>query len=605
MSDPSNNKSTFHPSTLSTLRRAYSYLYPYLRWTLTAYAALLGALLLNLLLPQIIRWMIDQGISTHQLKPLGLGALGMLAITLLRGVFSYLEGRFSETASQNVAYDLRNAIQRKLTSLSFSFHDEIETGDLLSRAVQDVERIRFLTGRATVRLIEAAVILLGTAGLLLWMQPRLALLVIATMPILAFQALRFGRRFRPLSLEIQKQLARLTTLVEQNLRGIRVVKAYAQETAEIERFGEANTHWFELSSTAARLQAVQAPLLLLIANLGIVFIFWYGGRLVVSEELTLGALVAFTAYLGQLIDPVRRLGMIIPALAIASSSAERIFEILDAVPDVEDAPDATPLPEARGHVRFESVSFAYRSQQNLAAVLDHISFEAQPGQVVALLGPTGSGKSTVISLIPRFYDPTGGRILVDGVDSRKATLKSLRSQVGIVMQETTLFAASIRENIAFGRPEASDEDIVAAAQAAQAHEFILAMPQGYETRIGERGVTLSGGQKQRIAIARALLMAPRILILDDATASVDMETEHLIQQAFGCLMQNRTTFVIAHRLSTVRRADLILVLEGGRIAARGKHDELLETSPLYRQIYEQQLNPAGQKASQPAQEAAR
>jgi ATP-binding cassette subfamily B protein len=535
--------------------------------------------------------MIDTGVSHGDMASLGWGALGLLGLTLIKGVATYLEGQLAEVSSQNVAYDLRNAIQRKLTSLSFSFHDEVETGDLLARAVQDVERIRFLTGRATLRLMEAAVALTGTASVLIWMHPQLAGLVILTMPVLALQALRFGSAFRPLSLKIQKQLAVLTTQVEQNLRGMRVVKAYAQEDAEIERFEAANRHWFDLSARATRLQAIQAPLLLLLANLGMVFIIWYGGRLYIEGDLTMGVLVAFTAYLGQLIDPVRRLGMIVPVLAIASSAAERIFQILDAVPEVQDAPDAIELPAIQGHVAFRKVAFSYRSQEKLASVLNDISFEAQPNQVIALLGPTGSGKSTVVSLIPRFYDPTSGSILVDGIDIRKVTIKSLRGQVGIVMQETTLFAASVERNIAFGRPEASHEEVVAAAQAAQAHDFIIHMSEGYQTRVGERGVTLSGGQKQRLAIARALLMNPRILILDDATAAVDTETEHLIQQAFARLMQGRTTFVIAHRLSTIRRADVILVLEQGRIAASGNHTELIERSPLYRQIYEQQLRP--------------
>jgi ATP-binding cassette subfamily B multidrug efflux pump len=578
-------------NTTSTLNRVYRYLHRNARLAITAYLALLGVMALNLAIPQFIRWMIDQGIEQQQSNLLIFGALGLLLLTLVKGVLTYIEGKYAEIASQNVAYDLRNEIEHKLTSLSFSFHDQIETGDLLSRAIQDVERIRFLTGRATIRLLEGVLVLLTSAIILLLMQPRLALLVIATMPLMALQALRFGRNFRPLAIQIQKQLGVLTTRIEQNLRGIKIVKAFAQENAEIAHFNRVNDEWFNLTRRAGYLESVSAPLLLLIANLGMVFIIWYGGILVISGELTLGELVAFTAYLGILVEPVRRLGMIIPVLAIANSSAERIFEILDAVPDVRDAPDAQPLTQVRGRIEFENVSFSYRSRETLAAVLHGVSFETRPGQVVALLGPTGSGKSTIISLIPRFYDPTGGRIMIDGLDTRKIKLNSLRSQIGIVMQETTLFAGTVHENIAFGRPDASEAKIKEAARAAQADDFISQMPQGYETRVGERGVTLSGGQKQRIAIARALLMDPHILILDDATASVDTETERLIQQAFANLMQGRTTFIIAHRLSTVRRADQILVLERGRIAARGTHEELLQGSPLYREIYERQLRP--------------
>jgi ATP-binding cassette subfamily B protein len=406
------------------------------------------------------------------------------------------------------------------------------------------------------------------------------------MPLLVYRALYFGRRFRPLSLQVQKQLAVLTTAVEQNLRGSRVVKAFSQEQAEIERFDGENVRWFHMSARAAQMQAVNVPLLFLIANIGMVVIIWYGGRQVIRGELTLGVLIAFTTYLGQLIEPVRRLGMIIPAVAIAGAASERIFEILDTIPEVKDEPGAQPLPILQGCVRFERVSFSYGQRQ----VLKEVDFEVEPGQVVALLGPTGSGKSTIISLIPRFYDPTFGCIRLDGYDIRKATLQSLRSQIGIVLQEATLFAATIRENIAFGcAGAASDEQIIAAAKAAQAHDFILKMPQGYDTKVGERGVTLSGGQKQRLAIARALLLDPRLLILDDATASVDTETEQLIQLALENLIRGRTTFVIAHRLSTVRRADLILVLEAGRIAARGTHSSLLSSSKLYAEIYRRQL----------------
>ncbi len=552
-------------------------------------------LAINLLMPQVIRWIIDQGIGAQDLRLLFGAVAGLLGLTLLRGVLTYFEGQWSETASQGVAFDLRNDIQRKLTGLSFAFHDASETGELLSRAVQDVERIRFLTGRATLRILEGVLILAGTSIVMFWMQPRLAALVILGLPLLIFQALRFGRRFRPLSLKIQKQLAVLTTVVEQNLRGSKIIKAYAQESAEIARFDQENDRWFALSSNSARLQAVQAPLLLLIANLGTVFIIWYGGSLVIKGQLSLGELVAFTTYLTQLVEPIRRLGMVIPAVAIASSSAERIFEILDTAPEVKEAPTAQSLPRLSGRVRFENVSFAYGKPnselQKVVRVLKGVDFEAQPGQAIALLGPTGSGKSTIISLIPRFYDPSSGRILIDGYDIRQATIQSLRTQIGIVMQETTLFAASVRQNIAFGRPEATDDEIIAAARAAQAHDFIQAMSQGYATMVGERGVTLSGGQKQRIAIARALLLDPRILILDDATASVDTETERRIQQAFERLMQGRTTFVIAHRLSTIRRADLVLVLEHGQVVARGTHESLLRDSPLYQEIYQRQLAP--------------
>jgi ATP-binding cassette subfamily B protein len=567
------------------LRRVFTYLRPYWKQVLGAYSSLIAILALTMLIPQFLRWIIDTGIKGQRLDVLTWSVLSLLGLTIIKGIFNYFQGMLSEKASQNVAYDLRNDIQKKLTQLSFSFHDQSETGELLSRAVQDVERVRFLTGRASMRIIDGVLMLFFTMVVMLIMDYRLALLILVTMPLLVFQALRFGIRFRPLSLQVQKQLAVLTTTVEQNLRGARVVKAYAQEDAEVNRFVAENDNWFNLSQRAASMQAINLPLLFLIANLGNVAIVLYGGSRVISNTLTIGVIIAFISYLGQLIEPVRRLGLIIPAVAIAGSAAERIFDILDTVSDVKDEPGATPLGNISGRVSFENVSFSYGSRR----VLKDISFEVQPGQTVALLGSTGSGKSSIINLIPRFYDPASGRILVDGEDIRHVTLQSLRSQIGIVLQDSTLFTGTIRENIAFGSENANDEQIIAAARAAQAHEFILSTPLGYDTKVGERGVTLSGGQKQRLAIARALLMDPRILILDDATSSVDTETEHLIQQAFSRLVQGRTTFVIAHRLSTVKNADLILVLDAGRITASGTHATLLETSHLYRTIYNQQL----------------
>jgi ABC-type multidrug transport system fused ATPase/permease subunit len=574
------------PSDTRILWRCYGYLRPYGRLTLGAYLAMLGINALNVAAPQVIRWIIDRGIRGQDIPALGWSVLALLSLTLVKGVLTFLQGRWSETVGQNVAYDVRGEIQRKLTQLSFAFHSQAETGELLSRGVQDVERIRMITGRATIRMVNSLVLLVATAAALIWMNPHLALMSVVAMPILVWRALYFGRRYRPLSLAIQRQLAVLTTRLEQNLRGARVVKAFAQESAEIERFDRENEKWFDLSAQSVRLEAVNIPMMNLIANLGAVFILWYGGMLVSRSQLTIGALVAFTTYLAQLVQPVRMLGMTVPLQAMGAAAGERIFEILDAVPDVRDAPDARLLPPITGRVSFERASFAYGKRP----VVRDISFEAQPGQVIALLGPTGSGKSTLISLIPRFYDPTAGRVLIDGHDIRQFTLNSLRSQIGIVLQETMLFAATIRENISFGCPEATDAQIVAAAQAAQAHEFITQTPDGYATSVGERGVTLSGGQKQRLAIARALLTDPRILILDDATSSVDTGTEHLIQQALERVMQGRTTFVIAHRLSTLVRADQILVLDKGVIVARGAHATLLKTSELYAEIYRRQFH---------------
>jgi ATP-binding cassette subfamily B protein len=575
-------------SNVRILWRSFKFLRPYWRLTAGAYLFLIGINGLNVLVPQFIRSIIDEGITKNNMRWLALAVLGLLGVTLVKGVLVFFQGRWTEVASQSVAFDVRNAIQQQLTRLSFSYHDQSEAGQLLSRAIQDVERIRFLTGRATLRITDGIILLLSTSVILFSMNPRLAVLTMLSMPFLIHRALYFGRRFRPLSTEIQNQLGVLTSQLEQNLRGSRVVKAFAQEDAEIERFDVQNEKWFDLAALAARLQSFNIPLLDLIVNISTIVIIWYGGSLVIQQQLTIGELVAFTTYLSLLVGPVRSLGMVVPAIAMASSAGERIFEILDAVPEVRDAPDAIPLPAVEGHVRMEDVAFSYVNRNR---VLHDINLEAKPGQIIALLGPTGSGKSTITNLIPRFYDPTGGRVTIDGYDLRKVTIESLRGQIGIVLQESTLFAATIRENLAFGRPDATEEEIIGAAKAAQAHHFISNLPDGYDTEVGERGVTLSGGQKQRVAIARALLTDPRILILDDATASVDTETEQLIQKALERLMEGRTSFVIAHRLSTVRKADLILVLKKGRIVAEGTHESLLETSRLYLEIYNRQLRP--------------
>ncbi|MCK4516812.1 MAG: ABC transporter ATP-binding protein, partial [Spirochaetaceae bacterium] len=558
----------------------------YIRHVLGA-TVLLGAIDATVLItPQLVRQIVDRGIRDGDVRWLSFGTAALLLIIAAKGALTFFQGRLVERASQGVAYDLRRTIHEQLTNLSFSFHDKTESGQLLSRSIQDVERIRFLTGRATLRLVEGSVFLISSAILMFIMNPLLATLVMAALPLLVWRGYAFGRMIRPLGERIQEQLAVLTTRLEQNLRGAKVVKAFAQEQREIDRFEEENRRWFALSATNAKVRAINAPLLSLIVQLATVGIMGFGGYLIVRGDLTYGELVAFTTYMAQLSGPVRAIGWITPVIGMAIASAGRIFEVIDSTSEVEEDETAPELAEVKGRVEFDRVSFAYVGDRY---ALHDVSFLAEPGEIVALLGETGSGKSTIVNLLPRFYDASSGAILVDGTDIRSVRVSSLRQQIGMVLQETTLFATSIRENIRYGRTTATDAEVQAAAEAAQGHTFILSMPDGYDTKVGELGRTLSGGQKQRIAIARAILMNPRILILDDATSSVDTDTERLIQMALQTLMNDRTSFVIAQRLSTLRLADRILVLENSRIGARGTHAELYEQSRLYREIYDKQL----------------
>ncbi len=560
------------------------------------YGMMVAVAVISLAIPQFIRWIVDRGIRGADTRVLASSVVALLALAAARAVGVYLQGRWSEIASQGVAYDLREALHRKLSSLSFAYHDGADTGQLLSRSIQDVERIRFLTGRAFLRVVEGTVLVVATAIVLIVMDARLATVSLAILPILGYQSYRYGSRIRPLSITIQEQLGALTSRVQQNLAGMRIVKAYALEESEIKRFEAENESWLAVSYKAASLEAVQHPLLQLLANLGTVAVVLFGGWAVIRGRLSMGEFVAFNTYLAQLVMPVRRIGNVIPALSIAGVAGERILEILEAESEVSERPDAIELTTVDGVVSFQEVSFSYFARH---AVLRDVTFTARPGQVVALVGGPGSGKSTIINLIPRFYDPDAGSILIDDCDIRAFTLTSLRRHIGIVLQETFLFAGTVRENIAFGRPEATAADIEAAAAAAQAAEFIELLPRRYDTPVGERGITLSGGQKQRIAIARALLLDPKVLILDDATSSVDAGTERLIRRALETLMRGRTSFVIAHRLATVVGADTILVMERGRVVATGRHEELLRTSGAYVEIFRTQYRDDGPERSDP------
>ena len=569
------------------LGRALGYLKQHWLLAAGAFIGLFIATATRLVIPRMTQSIIDDGIAGGSMQIVIRGALLMVGLAVAGSIFTFLQGVLSARTAQGVAFDLRNQLYAKIQSLSFSYHDRAQTGQLLTRATSDVEMVHQFIGVGFIMFVNAILMMVGSIVLLFVTDWQLAFIVVVLVPLTFGVFGLFASRARPVFMKIQQRIGDLNTVLQENLVGASVVKAFAREPYEVRRYSAANQKLYELGVAVGRMFSFAMPLIFLIANLSLLVIYWIGGYQVIAEHLSLGRLVAFANYLMMVFFPMLMLGMIMAMLSQAGASAERIFEILDALSEVVERPDATDLPALEGRVSFDHVSFRYFSKGE--PVLKDISFVAEPGQTIALLGATGSGKSTIVALVPRFYDVSEGSVTVDGIDVRDVTLDSLREQIGVVLQETTLFSGTIRENIAFGRPDAPQDEIVAAAGAAEAHDFIVSFPDGYDAEVGERGVTLSGGQKQRIAIARALLLDPRILILDDATSSVDYETEYRIQQALERLMVGRTSFVIAQRIATVLNADQILVLDQGEIVARGNHEELMQASPIYAEIYNSQL----------------
>jgi ATP-binding cassette subfamily B multidrug efflux pump len=513
--------------------------------------------------------------------------IAIIIFAALRGLFAFLQAYWAEKNSQAVANDLRNDLYAKIQRLSFSYHDKNQTGQLMIRATDDVEKVRLFIGQGLLQLVGAIILLTGTLIILFSTNVKLALTAVPILPIAFVLFMIFGGLSQPLFAKVQQKLSALNTVLQENLAGIKVVKAFTREKQQQAKFHTAADESMNQGIVVARLFTFLFPLIFMIASIGQASILNVGGQEIIAGALSLGEWQEFSLYLIYLFLPIAQFGFIITQMGQAAASANRVFEIIDAKSDITDKPGAIKLPAVRGDVKFENVTFRYFGSGE--PVLSNVSFEARSGQTIALLGATGSGKTTIINLLPRFYDPTEGTITIDGHELRNVTLDSLRSQIGIVLQETTLFSGTIRENIAFGKPEATDEEVIAAARAAQAHDFISSFPDGYNTHVGERGATLSGGQKQRVAIARALLLDPRILILDDSTSSVDLTTEAALQKALDSLMQGRTSFVIAQRISTVMNADRIIVLDKGRIVAEGRHRELMEDSPIYAEIYNSQI----------------
>jgi ATP-binding cassette subfamily B protein len=556
-------------------------------WLFLAFTSLVATTAFSLAIPWMLGVGIDTILGSGERNLLILAAAVVIGASALRGVSAYGHTYFSEVVSQKTSYDIRNALYDRLQRLSFSYHDQSQTGQLMSRATVDVEAIRRFFGRGLLGLAQTFILFAGISYLLVSLDWKLALLTLSFMPLIGWRAITVGLRLRPIWLKIQQLMGVLGITLEENLTGVRIVKAFSRQKEERQKFSTPATALYDEHINAARQRAFNMPLMGLLISLPTALVLWYGGRQVIAGSLTIGNLTQFILYLGMMAMPVRRLAIMTNIVARTLSAGQRILEILDTYSEVQDKPDAIELNSLKGEVCFEDVGFNYNS---MAPVLKNISFKVQPGELVALLGGSGSGKSTIAHLIPRFYDVSSGRITFDGLDIRQVTLASLRKNVGIVQQDIFLFAATIRDNIAYGAVNADMERIVAVAKAAHLHDFIQSLPDGYDTWVGERGITLSGGEKQRLAIARTLLINPAILILDDSTSSVDTETEHLIRQALDQLIKGRTTFIITHRLPIIKSADLILMLKDGQIVERGRHSELIDRKGLYRQIYQAQLS---------------
>jgi ABC-type multidrug transport system fused ATPase/permease subunit len=569
---------------MRTFWRLLGFLRPYRGGVIASFALAGAAMGTAVLIPYLVGRTVDEiRHGGDQLWPL---ALVVVAAALLRLAFSVVRRLVAGRVSLGVEYDLRNRIYSHLHSLELAFFDRQQTGQLMSRSTVDLQSVRFFLGYGLIFMAQSALTIVIASGVMLAVNADLAAVSLAPMPFVIWIASRYGRRNRPASQEVQQRIAELTAEAEENVSGIRVVKAFAQERRQLRRFDHAVKRVFDQSMVSARLRAFYSPLIGFLPQLGLAGLLFVGGRQAIDGAISIGDFVAFYGYVLMLTSPMRMLGIALGMAQRAVASGARVFEILDRQPELVEAPDAAPLPRGGGHVELRDVTFAYDGGD---PVLSDVSLDVPAGRTVALVGPTGSGKTTLVMLIPRLYDVSEGSVRVEGVDVRSLDPASLRRQVAVVSEDAFLFSASLRENIAYARPDASDAEVLEAASRAGLTELVDSLPDGLDTLVGERGLTLSGGQRQRVAIARALLSEPRILILDDATSSVDATTESRIKGALGEVMKGRTTFIIAHRLSTIALADEIVVLEGGDVMAHGSHAELLEESDLYREIAEKGL----------------
>jgi len=547
--------------------------------------AMLFTVFLSLIPPQLFRLVVDDAILIGDSRKLIIYSSAIIALFLFMGIFGYIRRYYAQKLSQKVLYDLRNDIYSHLMNMSFSFFDRRRTGQLLSRVTSDVENIRFMLSMGFIMMIYSVLSISLTFTILCSMNLFLAVIVSIPFPFLLYGAYRYNKIVRPKFYEIRTQFGKLTSIIQQNITGSAVVKAFNAEELEIKRFAEKNEEYLRMNINVAKVRAKYMSALIFIVGVSALLVFWAGGILTIQGVITLGTLIAFYGYIMQLVMPARFLGFLVSFYSQAMAAGERILEILNEKPTVVEKPDAIELPPIKGNIKFENVSFKYGDKW----ILKNVSFEIPAGKTVVILGTTGAGKSTILKLIPRFYDVTEGRILIDGYDIRDVKLESLRKQIGIVPQDIFLFSGTIRENIAYGKPDATEEEIIRAAKLANIHDFIVSLPNKYDTIIGERGVTLSGGQRQRVAIARAILTDPRILILDDATSSVDVKTEYEIQKALEQVLKGRTSIIVTQRMSVVKKADMIIVLDRGRVVGIGTHDELYQKNPVYTKIFDAQL----------------
>jgi ATP-binding cassette, subfamily B, multidrug efflux pump len=573
-------------------KKLLRFIKPYWRWAAIAPVLMMLEVAMDLMQPRMVQRIIDEGVAQLNLNLVLQIGLLMCGLAVLGALGGMSNGVFAELTVQGFGADLRETLFRKVQTLSFGNLDELETGQLVTRLTNDVTQLQEAILMMLRILVRAPLLLIGSLIMAIVTSPQLAFLPLVLMPIELAAVIWIVNKATPLYSVVQEKLDALNEVMQENLSGVRVVKAFVRAAHEEKRFGVANRNLTEQAVTAARTVAIMPSFMMLTMNLGIVAVLWFGGVRVTQGSMHLGQVVAFTNYLMTTLFSLMMVSQLVIQLARAGASAKRINEVLDSQPKVQNRPDARTNFNPQSKVVFENVTFKYEGVEG-DPVLKGVSFEARPGQTVALLGTTGAGKSSLVHLIPRYYDVSSGRITIDGQDVRDLDHATLRRSVGVALQETVLFRGSIRDNIRYGRPEASEEDVLAAAKAAQAHDFILSLPDGYDTQVGQRGVNLSGGQKQRIAIARALLIQPAILILDDSTSAVDVETEIKIQAALETLMRDRTSFVIAQRISTVLKADKILVLDDGQIAAEGTHRELMANSAIYREIYDSQLGSGG------------